>query len=427
MMTTLVHSIALLGTLLILVYMALMTKGLLRRYAHAEALFENQNALFKARIDLMSSPVGKAANDKSAAAWSGFRKFRVAKKIMEKGDCCSFYLEPHDGRELPGFMPGQYLTFKLKVPGQPKEVTRCYSLSDSPNPNYYRVTIKRVPPPPKSPELPPGVSSNHFHNNVQEGDILDVKAPGGNFHIDVESRSPVVLIGGGIGVTPMLSILNYLITSPIKREVHFFYGVRNGSEHMHKDLLNQIAREHSNVRINVCYSDAVEGEVQGKDFQFGERVSVDLFKRELQVNNYDFYTCGPPPMMESITKGLQEWGVPDSKIHYEAFGPATVKKVAKPEAAAAAAEGPALEVKFVNSNRTVNWSSASSSILELAEANGIKLDSGCRAGNCGSCVTTVRSGEVEYPSGKPGFDVEKGCCLACVAVPKAGTALSLDA
>ena len=131
-------------------------------------------------------------------------------------------------------------------------------------------------------------------------------------------------------------------------------------------------------------------------------------------------------MMESITKGLQEWGVPDSRIHYEAFGPATVKKVANP-AAGPAADGPALEVKFVNSNRSVNWTSASSSILELAEANGIKIDSGCRAGNCGSCVTTVRSGEVDYPSGKPGFDVEKGCCLACVAVPKAGTALALDA
>jgi ferredoxin len=176
----------------------------------------------------------------------------------------------------------------------------------------------------------------------------------------------------------------------------------------------------------VCYSDAVEGEEQGKDFQFGERVSVDLFKRHLGVNNFDFYTCGPPPMMESITKGLQEWGVPDSRIHYEAFGPATVKKVANP-AAAPAADGPALEVKFVNSNRSVNWTSASSSILELAEANGIKIDSGCRAGNCGSCVTTVRSGEVDYPSGKPGFDVEKGCCLACVAVPKSGTALALDA
>jgi ferredoxin len=84
-------------------------------------------------------------------------------------------------------------------------------------------------------------------------------------------------------------------------------------------------------------------------------------------------------------------------------------------------------VKFVNSNRSANWTSASSSILELAEANGIKIDSGCRAGNCGSCVTTVRSGEVDYPSGKPGFDVEKGCCLACVAVPKVGTALALDA
>ncbi len=425
MMTTFIHSIALLGTLLILAYLALMTRDLVQQQARTRRRFDDENALFKARLELLTSPIVKVANDQETAAWSGFRKFRVARKEMEGGGCCSFYLAPHDGRPLPSFLPGQYLTFKLKVPGQARDVTRCYSLSDSPNPEYYRVTIKRVPPPPKSPELPAGVSSNHFHDNVEIGDILDVKAPGGNFHLDVEARSPVVLIGGGVGLTPVMSMLNYLITAPVKREIWFFYGVRNGAEHIQKDHLNVIAKNHSNVRINVCYSDPVEGEEPGKDFQFAERVSVDLFKRELQVNNFDFYTCGPPPMMESITKGLTEWGVPETRIHYEAFGPATVKKVAKPEAVVSGAA--AIDVKFVNSNKTVGWTGGSSSLLELAEANGIKIDSGCRAGNCGTCLTTIREGEVDYPSGKPGYGIEKGCCLACVAVPKAGVVLALDA
>lgn len=427
MLTTLLHSTALLALVLLVLYTSALIWRQIRQFQQSEQRFKAELNTFKAELDLYTSPVAKAAVEEQSVAWSGFRKFRIDRKVPEPGGCCSFYLKPHDGRPLPAFMPGQFLTFKLKVPGQAKDITRCYSLSDSPNPDYYRVTIKRVPPPPKSPELPPGLSSNHFHDNLHEGDILDVKAPSGGFHLDVMSRSPVVLIGGGIGVTPVLSMLNYISTAPIQRETWFFYGVRNGSEVIHREHLQNIAQTHPNVKIRICYSDPVEGELVGRDFQHGERVSVDLFKRELPHNNYDFYTCGPPPMMESITKGLQEWMVDDEQIHYEAFGPATVKKVAKPEAANGAVAAESVAVSFAGSKQTHTWDGKHASLLEFAEANGIAMDSGCRAGNCGSCVTTVREGAVSYPSGKPGFAVEKGCCLACVAVPQAGTALVLDA
>jgi len=426
MMTMLIHSVALLATLAILAYMALLLRSLYMRQSQLGKFYANENVLFKARIDLMSTPTAQAIHTPKTGAWSGFRKFQVVRKVMENCDSCSFYLEPHDGRELPGFLPGQYLTFKLKVPGKGKDVTRCYSLSDSPNPKYYRVTIKRVPYPNGREDLPPGVSSNFFHDQVKEGDILDVKAPSGHFHLDVESHSPVVLVGAGIGVTPMLSMLNYMITSPIKREIHFFYSVRDGAQHIHKELLKKIASENPNVRLNVCYSNPEASDEKGRDFEYGERVTVELFKRVLQVNNFDFYVCGPKGLMEAIAQDLEGWGVPESKIHYETFGPSTVKKAAKSDAAFVA-EGPALEIKFAHSNRTVSWTGETSSLLELAEANDIKIDSGCRAGNCGTCVTTVLSGEVVYPGGKPDFDVEKGCCLACVAAPKPGTTLSLDA
>ena len=95
---------------------------------------------------------------------------------------CSFHLAPADGEPLPPFKPGQYLTFKLSVdePGreQCKTVVRCYSLSDRPRSDYYRVSIKRVPPPRDVPDAPPGKVSNFFHDNVQEGDIVDCLAPG---------------------------------------------------------------------------------------------------------------------------------------------------------------------------------------------------------------------------------------------------------
>jgi ferredoxin len=132
-------------------------------------------------------------------------------------------------------------------------------------------------------------------------------------------------------------------------------------------------------------------------------------------------------MMESVVPGLEEWGVPEVHVHYEAFGPASVKKVKKEEAApvepgAAAVAG--LEIVFAKSNRTCTWTAASGTLLELGEKNGVTMDFGCRAGNCGTCVIAVKEGEVGY-STPPGAAPEKGSCLTCVAVPK--TKLVLDA
>lgn len=424
-MATVIHSIALLASILTLAYLGFLIQGAYRRQTQMARLHTEERAVLQARLEMIATPLAKVAADKTQAAWSGFRKFRVEGKVLEAESCCSFYLAPHDGRPLPAYLPGQYLTFRVQVPGQPREITRCYSLSDSPDhTDYYRVTIKRIPPPPNAPDAPPGLVSSHFHDRLQVGDILDVKAPSGHFHLDVESRTPVVLVGGGIGVTPALSMLNYLISAPAKRDVWFFYGVRNGREHILKDYLAEIAAQHANVHIIACYSDPMPDETVGEHFQFKERVSVDLFKRVLEVNNFDFYICGPPPMMESLTKGLSDWGVPQDKIHFEAFGPASVKKVSKAEPAGAV-EAASVEVNFVRSGKTVKWSGASGSLLELAEANGIRIDSGCRAGSCGTCVTAIRDGQVDYLSGNPDFDIEKGSCLACVAVPR--SALSLDA
>ncbi len=143
----------------------------------------------------------------AVAAWNGFRTFRVDRKDIEDvaQSVCSFYLVPEDAQPLPAFLPGQFLTFRLDVPtpvGTTEQIIRCYSLSDAPRPDYYRVSIKRVPAPAGS-GFPPGRSSNFFHDHVAVGDILQVRAPAGHFHID-RSDAPVVLIGGGIGITPML-------------------------------------------------------------------------------------------------------------------------------------------------------------------------------------------------------------------------------
>lgn len=370
-----------------------------------------------------------------AGPWKGLRDFKVVRKVPEDpaGLVCSFYLEPVDGAPLPDYKPGQFLTFQLTVKdpetGGPKDIVRCYSLSDAPGKEYYRVSIKRVPPPPNQPDAPPGLSSNHFHDNVREGDVLKVRAPSGHFFLKRDT-SPVVLVAGGIGITPLLSMLNDTINSGSKREIWLFLGVTNSSDHPFKEHLEQLADEHENFHLQTCYAKPLPEDVQGKDFQHEGYISIDLLRLTLAFQVYDFLVCGPRPMMETIIPALDDWGVPDQHIHYEAFGPASItratRKTSAPPPGAAEENGdteaPALggesvEVTFAKSGKTLTWDGSADTLLDFAEQNGVTVDSGCRAGGCGACQTTIKSGSVAYTQA-PDFDPDEGSCLICVSRPK---------
>ncbi len=402
-----------------LLQLGLVTAANLRRVAGQRRQSELALELLKIELETMRDLRRQKAL--SGLPWNGWRKFCVAKKVMECGDICSFHLIPHDKKALPDFLPGQYLTFNLDIPGQPKPVVRCYSLSDSPRHDAYRVTIKRIPPGAK--DAPPGLASSFFHEAVKEGDILDVKAPSGQFYLDPAGSGGIVLIGGGIGVTPVLAMLNTLIAQGSRREIWFFHGIRNRAEHIMKEHLEAIAREHPNVHLQVCASKPDPDYELGRDYQHEARVSVDLFKKVLPSNNYDYYLCGPGPMMQSVTEGLKEWGVPDKHIHYETFGPSSVKKIATVVAPGAAAPT-GYAVQFKKSGKTVNWCGDQTSILDLAEANGISIPSGCRAGSCGTCQVAIFSGEIGYIE-KSDFQTEPGTRLTCIGAPKSD--LVLDA
>jgi uncharacterized protein len=357
---------------------------------------------------------------KAERTWDAFRKFVVARKVREAADICSFYLEPHDRRPLPAFSPGQYLTFRLNIPGQAKAVVRCYSLSDAPKPDHFRVTIKRIGPPPGKPDGRPGLVSCFFHDQIEEGDVVDVKAPSGQFYLDTTEQTPVILIGGGIGLTPVLSMLNALAEAKSEREVWFFYGLRHGGEHVMADYLRQVAADNPNIHLSVCYSDPRPNEDRpGANYDHAERVSIELFKRTLPSKQGDYYLCGPPPMMQSLVDGLLEWGVEQKHIHFEAFGPASVKSTTRSQVEAATTSN--IEIAFSRSEKRCAWD-GHSTLLEIAEANGVHIDSGCRAGNCGTCITAIKEGSVDYPA-KPGTSIEAGSCLVCVAIPASNIVL----
>lgn len=357
----------------------------------------------------------------SSAPWNGIRKFQVSRRVSETNDTCSFYLVPHDRKPLPGYKPGQYLAFELEIGGQSRKTVRCYSLSDRPRPDYYRVTIKRCPA--TKPELPAGLSSNFFHDQIHEGQILDVKAPGGHFFLDTAKQNPVVLISGGVGITPCVSMLNELVELGCKQEIWWFYGVSNRAEHIMKEHVAELAAKFDNIRLHVCYSKPAADDREGIDYQHKGRISVDLFKQLLPSNNYDYYMCGPGPLMESITAGLVAWGVPDERVHFEAFGPASVKKKTPPPAAVVGS-APKINVTFGKSGKTVAWDANAANLLEFAATAGVVISSGCCAGQCGTCLTAIRSGNVTYAQ-EPGSKPEPGTCLACVAIPQGD--LVLDA
>ncbi len=355
-------------------------------------------------------------------SWNGFRKFKVTSKEKETSDITSFYLAPHDGKELPEFLPGQFLTFQIPVPTQPHPVIRCYSLSDSPfHPERYRVSIKRVPAPRNEPTAPPGLVSNYFHDFLNENDIVDIKAPSGHFHLSMTKKFPVVLLAGGVGITPLLSMLNAITEMGSQREVWFFLGVRNKKDHVMKEHLEMVARENENVRLRVFYSAPGETDVLDEDYHVKGRVNVENLKTILPSSNFDYYICAPPPMVKDLRKDLADWGVPKKNIHFEAFGPATVKGC---KAEPGKASGVKINIQFEKSGKTLVWDSKSESLLDFAELNGISIDSGCRAGNCGTCLTAIKHGKVELV-GEPGSEPEAGSCLTCISIPKED--LTLDA
>jgi len=260
--------------------------------------------------------------------WSGWRKFRIDKVVEENDTIKSFYFAPVDGDPLAKFKPGQHLTFQLKIPGRSKPVIRCYSLSNSSNrKTFYRVSIKKQLPPPNAKEAPSGVASCYFHDELSEDDVLDVRAPSGKFYLDLAKETPIVLIAGGIGLTPSLSMLDTLFDNRSERKIHLLYAVQNKNEQIMEKRFVVFQKKLMNFSFHRFYTDCDESELNDNVHQGFINCSL---MPDLGIEfSSDFYVCGPPPMMNAMVDGLKSQGVSEDRIHFESFGPASVKK--KPE------------------------------------------------------------------------------------------------
>lgn len=377
---------------------------------------------FEAERDLLRSNLAQLATDLPAgrkAGWDGWRKFQVQKKVRESADCHSIYLVPHDKQAIPAFLPGQYLTFQIRWPLDGKPLIRCYSLSDGSASERYRITVKKAPGGDATTHV------SHYLNDVlQEGDLLDVGAPRGSFCLDPRKAGPTVFLAGGIGITPLISMIRSLAKAATGHPLYLFYGVRDGSEHTFKDELKKIASEYSQLKIITCYSRPAPHDAPQRDFDHPGRVTIDLIRRTLPSSNFQYYLCGPTSFTQDLSACLQQWQVPADAIHSEAFGPSSIKASSSGSSEAPAATSP-VRVEFKRSRKQVECDPTRQTILDAAENAGISINSGCQAGHCGACATAIKRGEVSYVS-EPHCPIAPGTCLVCIAVPSKGP-LVLDA
>lgn len=227
--------------------------------------------------------------------WEGYKHFSIVKKVAESDSITSFYLKPADGSAIIPYEAGQYISIKLEMPSEPVTV-RNYSLSDW-DADYLRISVKKD-----------GLVSTYLHEKLEEGDTLEINPPYGVLKLN-DSEKPAVLISGGVGITPMLSMLKQLAKTDSARKVSFLHGTQSTSEHAFRAEVKE-----------TCEAKVYRYEYYYKDLSQLIKIS-DLQKACDNNKDSEFYICGPGPMMKALYTALIEWGVAPENIFYEYFGP----------------------------------------------------------------------------------------------------------
>lgn len=260
--------------------------------------------------------------ESAPGGWKDFKKFQVIKKVKESDVITSFYLKPEDGSTLPEFKPGQYITVRVPSPCG-HTAMRNYSLSDKPNQEHFRISIKREN---SSDSISPkGYVSNMLHDSIEEGQQLEIAPPCGNFFLDSRSRTdrPLVLLAAGVGVTPILSILLSAIEMTPERKIIFIHASLHEKNQAFQKTIGDLAEKHSNLTHHYRYSHSQpEGVIRSTESHVSEGfVDIKLIESLVSHPNADFYFCGPKPFMTNIHSELLKWGTPATQIHFEFFGP----------------------------------------------------------------------------------------------------------
>ncbi|HDS0921054.1 TPA: pyridoxamine 5'-phosphate oxidase family protein [Pseudomonas putida] len=336
-----------------------------------------------------------------------WQAWRVQRVEQESRDIRSFYLEPpSDSRVV--FAPGQHIPVQVQIDGEAAMI-RTYSLSSAPSDGYLRISVKAQ-----------GPASRHLHERVKPGDVLDVRSPMGSFTLDEQSTRPLVLIGAGVGITPLLAMLREQLSKGQPRRIHLFHGSRSLADLPFGQELASLRQQAGGLlHVHRALSQPEDHAVAGQDYEFTGRLGIEQVKATLALDDYDFYLCGPGSFTQDLYEGLRTVHVPDARIHAEAFGPSTLRRhtdAGQPTLQQPPAASEPVPVYFAASAKEARWAPGSGTLLELAEARGLAPEFSCRGGSCGTCKTRLVSGQVHYPN-PPAELPEAGSVLICCAVP----------
>jgi uncharacterized protein len=290
---------------------------------------------------------------------------------------------------------------------------RTYTISTCYNPNFYRLSIRRGEG--------AALVSQFMHANAKAGFRVHALMPRGKFVLDQSSNRAVVLVSGGVGITPMMAIAEHIVEEGRRtgtyRPIHFIHGAQNGRVRAFGKRIQELAAEHRTLSVHVCLSAPSPEDEIGVTYDSKGRVDITLVTALLPPGDYDFYLCGPSEFMNSLYAGLIGAGVRPERIHYESFGPGTVLKPELPRKPSEDHNGSAVHVKFARSGTETAWSREDGTLLELAEEAGLAPPFGCRSGICGTCKTRIVTGAVDYLD-EPLADRAEGEILLCCSVPR---------
>ncbi|MCC5978033.1 MAG: molybdopterin-dependent oxidoreductase [Salinarimonas sp.] len=327
-----------------------------------------------------------------APIWSGMRKMVVSEIARERDGIAAITLVAEDGGRLPGYLPGQHIGVAISADAPARE-QRNYSLtgirSGDDGCSAYRIAVKRID----------GLISPHMVGRLAVGDSLWITPPAGNFILPRAGDLPLVMIAGGIGITPFLGLLDQMRGQDHAGEAHLHFSCRDDDAQVFRPILGALDRDIPTLTLHVRHTrpgGAPDQRLTARD------IPQDLIGRRAR-----FYICGPAGMIEAMRQGLVARGVPAFDIFSEVFATPAPDPATEPA-------GP-FTVRFARSGKTVQWDRAQGDLLQLAEASGIAVSAGCRVGQCEACMQTVLEGRVHHRVAL--LDDTPGACLTCQAVP----------
>ena len=334
-------------------------------------------------------------------------RLRVARIDQETPDVKTFRLVSCHGGGIPfSYLPGQFLTLTLPVGEKP--IRRSYTISSSPTQGYYcEISVKREEH---------GAGSRYLHDQVKVGDTIEVQAPSGKFFFTGKEADSIVLIAGGVGITPMMGVTRALTDMAWDGDIYFIVACHDPEHFIFESDLKRLAQRHPNLHLFVAMS-RIEKDTDG--YRKG-RLSREMLEEWVpEIESRRIHICGPPAMMDAVKKMLAELNVPADNVFTENFGGEQKPQVRAEQRAKVAATDIAETGGTVTFSKSVKSTQLQpdETILEASERVGVDIDYSCRVGMCGVCIVKLLSGQVsmEVEDGLEPEDKEAGVILACQA------------